>query len=151
MGWSRAIPLAAAFYAAVHFLSRVQSPPVIDWSSGWRVLGEMLAGLASVDRLVPAFGTLFLAGVLLGSTVRWTGAIWMAVGLHASWVIALKLGALLTARVVPPGTTVAPRLEGVLVPGWPPFVLMLLTLILALFPKARVWRALTNSAESLRE
>lgn len=151
IGWSRAIPLAAAFYAAAHFLQRVHSPTVIDWTSGWRVLGEMLAGLASVDRLVPAFGTLFLAGVLLGCTVRWTGAIWMAVGLHASWVIALKLGALFTAVVVPAGTAAVPRLEGVLVPGWPPFLLMSLTSILAFFVKPESWRALTNSALSARE
>lgn len=151
VGWSRALPLAAVFYAAGHFLQRVHSPPVIDWFAGWRVLGEMLGGLVSPDRLVPAFGTLFLAGLLLGCTVQWTGAIWLAVGMHASWVMWLKLGAMFTARVVPDGTVSSPRLEGILVPGWPPFALMSLTLILAVFLKTHRPAAVRSFLKSARE
>lgn len=132
LGWGKAILLSSAVYAALHFLQRVESPAIITWTSGFVVVGRMGQGLVSVERMVPAFGTLCLAGVLLGRSRQRSGGLWEAMGLHASWVVALKLRGALTTSVGGGESVKAFRAEGILVPGWSPFVMMAIAVGMAI-------------------
>lgn len=95
-GWPTAVMVSSLVYAAVHFFDRPASPAVITWTSGWVAVSEMLGGLVRIEKMVPAFLTLFAAGILLSWTLRWTGRLYVAMGLHGAWVFWTKLSGSLT-------------------------------------------------------
>jgi membrane protease YdiL (CAAX protease family) len=96
MGWWPAILLSSAIYSAVHFLERPPAPARVEWWSGLMALSQMLRGIGSVERLVPGFLTLYLAGVLLGVMYWRTGTLFFPMGLHSAWVFCMKLRGWLT-------------------------------------------------------
>jgi len=90
MRWPWALALSSAVYAIVHFMGRPDNPARVEWLSGLRVLPTMLAGMAELHTLVPAFLSLMLAGVILGLAYQWTGDLSASIGIHAGWIFWLK-------------------------------------------------------------
>lgn len=95
-GWPAAAIVSSLVFAAVHFFDRPASPEAVAWTSGWMAVSEMLGGLAKVEKMVPAFLTLFAAGILLSGTFRWSGRLYVAMGLHGAWVFCIKMSGSLT-------------------------------------------------------
>ena len=81
------------FYAAVHFTR----PPIVtdatslDWSSGWRMLAGMLHKFANFTDFADSFITLVVAGLLLSLIRERTGSIVICIGIHAGWVLMIRL------------------------------------------------------------
>jgi len=91
-----AVVLPSLLYSAVHFLRRPEVPDAMTWFSGFETLLGMLRGLGAWDRLVPAFGTLFLLGVLFGLSRSREGSLYFSLGLHAALVFSGKMRGILT-------------------------------------------------------
>lgn len=100
-GTVRAVVVSSLVYALVHFFERPAPPALVTWYSGLDAVAQMLCGLARWDRWVPFFGTLTLAGILLARLYQASGSLWLPMGMHTGWVIALKMRGWLTVR--PPG------------------------------------------------
>ena len=86
-----AIAVSALLFAALHFLNLPSSgkeniPP--HWWSGLSALASLGEGLPAGPLLGWAFGTLFVAGLLLAWLTTRTGSLWASIGLHFSWVFA---------------------------------------------------------------
>ena len=83
----------ALFYAAVHFIR----PPTItdttslDWYSGWTMLAGMLHKFANFAEFADSFITLFVAGLLLSLIRERTGNIVLCIGIHAGWVLIIRI------------------------------------------------------------
>jgi len=90
MHWPLALGLSSLIYAGVHFLQRTQFAGVVEWTSGFVVLGSMLRGFGDVGMVFPGFLNLAVAGALLALAYQWTGALYFSIGLHAGWVFWLK-------------------------------------------------------------
>ncbi|MEW6359575.1 MAG: CPBP family intramembrane glutamic endopeptidase [Planctomycetota bacterium] len=89
-----AAALSSALYSLLHFFEA--DVPVAmggDWLVGFRALAVCFAPLVSDPTIIPAFLGLFLLGMVFAYAVRWTGALYLAIALHASWVFALKTSA----------------------------------------------------------
>jgi membrane protease YdiL (CAAX protease family) len=86
-----AIVSSSVIYSALHFLARVEHTGPVEWSSGFALLPRMLAGMVAPENLAPAGLTLAVAGALLALAYQRTGSLWFAIGLHAGWVLWLKV------------------------------------------------------------
>jgi membrane protease YdiL (CAAX protease family) len=126
MRWPAALAWSSAVYAIVHFMARAANPPQVDWLSGLRVLPTMLAGMAELHTLIPAFLNLTLAGVILGLAYQWTDDLTASVGIHAGWIFWLKFYGFATASV----EGADPWFWGTrkLVDGWLAFVALVVVL-----------------------
>ncbi len=91
--------LSSLIYALLHFFRRPPEPLVVEWWSGLGTLWEMMAGFLEFRALVPNFGNLFLAGVILAIARRRTGDLWFSMGLHCGWVFWIKVYGRLTRPV----------------------------------------------------
>jgi membrane protease YdiL (CAAX protease family) len=98
-GFVLALVVSSSIYALVHFLDRAASPPVVNWSAGFAVLGAMLRGFTEVQALVPGFFNLTLAGCALALAYERTGSLYFSIGLHAGWIWWLKTYGFLTRPV----------------------------------------------------
>lgn len=98
IGWPWAILVSSVIYALVHLFHRPPSPDRVTWWSGWEMVGHMLAGVMVPEAWVPGGMTLVVAGVLLGGWYRAAGSLHGVIGLHAGWVVAAKMRAVLTER-----------------------------------------------------
>lgn len=87
-------PTAAAVsfaYAIVHFLDRsALAVDAVAWNSGFESAMHALDGLAYPPDYWDSFVALFLLGVLF-CWVRERIGLWWCIGLHASWVFAIRL------------------------------------------------------------
>jgi len=90
------VAISSAVYALVHFFSHPPSPAEIHWTSGVELLPTMLSGFVEVERVIPGFFNLTLAGTLLAMAYHYTGNLYFSVGLHAGWIFWLKSYGLLT-------------------------------------------------------
>jgi membrane protease YdiL (CAAX protease family) len=85
--------LTSLFYAVVHFTR----PPLaagslyIDWSSGFVMLSGMLYQFKDFSAIADSFIALFAAGLLLGLVRERTGNLAFCIGIHAGWVLMIKL------------------------------------------------------------
>jgi len=96
-GAATAAFLSSLFYTGLHFL-RPQALPAgqsVGWGSGLQVLATELQALASPAYL-DTFVALFCVGVLLALVRERTGNIAVCIGLHAGWVLVIKLTRTLT-------------------------------------------------------
>jgi membrane protease YdiL (CAAX protease family) len=122
-----ALACSSALYALVHFLSSPRDPVTVDWTSGLRLLPDMLRGLGSLDKMTPGLFNLALAGAILAIGYRRTGNLYFSMGLHAGWIFWVKSFAFLT---VPRGAVQnAFWGSGKLIDGW--LALGILSLVLA--------------------
>ena len=88
-----AIVTTSFIYALVHFLQ-----PTIEfdanslsWSSGFTLLKNSFLSLTQVSTIIDSFIALFLAGVLLAVVRIRSNKIALCMGLHAGWVLAIKI------------------------------------------------------------
>jgi len=108
-----AVVVTTGVYAAVHALrtGRVAGP--VDAGSGFARLAGLFAPLATADAL-PRLVGLALFGLLLAVLRLRSGSLWTAIGVHATWVAAFRVGRLFF--------TLAPVPVWVVGTGWPPLV-----------------------------
>jgi membrane protease YdiL (CAAX protease family) len=87
-----AVISSGLIFAIVHFV-RPPSGDIahVDWLTGFRVLPSCFARFAEPMLLAAGVGTLLLIGVVLGWSVLRTRGLWLAIGLHAGWVMS-KMG-----------------------------------------------------------
>lgn len=85
--------ITALLYAAVHF-TRPPVPPegtIIGWNSGWEMLAGMFHRFEDFAGFADSFTTMFAAGLFLSLTREKTGNIALCMGIHAGWVLTIKL------------------------------------------------------------
>lgn len=90
--------LTAAFYSAVHFIRPAELPAgnELDLASSLAMLAGGLAGLGEVAAIQDSFLALLVAGVFLSMVRERTGNVCWVIGIHAGWVLVVKLTKLLT-------------------------------------------------------
>lgn len=84
--------LTAGFYSIVHFIR----PTALDGAelnvtSSLLMLWGGLQQLLAFGQYADSFLTLFLGGVLLSMTRERTGSIFLAIGIHAGWVMIIRI------------------------------------------------------------
>ena len=91
-GTTVAIALTATLYALVHFLKGDASmvPQQVDWFSGFTLLASIFSRLARPE-IVDSAIALLVGGVLLGLARHATGSIAICIGMHAGWVVVIKI------------------------------------------------------------
>jgi peptidoglycan biosynthesis protein MviN/MurJ (putative lipid II flippase) len=94
--WAAAL-LSASYYAALHFIDPVapRSDQPLDWSTGFEILGSSLANFADPS-IADSLIALISAGVLLALMREYRGHIALAMGIHAGWVLVIKISKKLT-------------------------------------------------------
>lgn len=93
-GMAVGLVVASAFYAIVHYVKvpREFSPDPVTITSGWQALGLAFAPLAEAGTWLDLrLLNLFLVGLLLGMVYLRTGSLWMSIGLHAGFVMMIKM------------------------------------------------------------
>lgn len=95
--WATAT-LSSALYATLHFMRppRMAASDAVDWTTGWQLLAGMFDRFADPLPLADSFAALFAVGVFLSLVRERTGNIALCIGLHAGWVLVIKLTLLLT-------------------------------------------------------
>jgi hypothetical protein len=102
--WVTALLLSSAIYAILHFLESARQVGEVQWYSGLVLLPKMLRGFTDVERVIPGFFNLTLAGAMLALAYQRTGTLYFSIGLHAGWIFWLRVyGTLTDAK---PGTSV---------------------------------------------
>jgi uncharacterized protein len=88
----RAFVGANLFYSVLHFVKPGESyfMDVFDPWAGWRHLAFTFTPFFDPLPLLPGIFGLFLIGVVLSFAFTRTGNLYLAIGLHAGWVFALK-------------------------------------------------------------
>jgi membrane protease YdiL (CAAX protease family) len=96
--WAAAL-ITAFLFALLHFFAKASIPPAeLAWRSGFDVLVRSFAPLGTPARVVDSFLSYFAIGLLLSMTRVLTGNIAVAIGLHAGWVIVLRIMQQVTVR-----------------------------------------------------
>ncbi len=87
------IIVTSIIYALVHFIQPdiELDSNTLNWTSGFMLLKDALPGLADMNQIFDSFIALFLAGVLLSIVRIRTNRIALCIGIHAGWVIAIKV------------------------------------------------------------
>lgn len=89
--WTAAL-LTAPLFAVLHFFAKVRIPPEqVSWRSGFDLLSRSFAPLAHASLVLDSFLSWLLLGLILSLTRVLTGNIAVALGLHAGWVIVLRM------------------------------------------------------------
>lgn len=88
-----AIVVTSLFYALVHFIQPdiELDTNTLNWASGFMLLKEAMPGLTDINHIFDSFIALFLAGILLSMVRLRTNRIALCIGIHAGWVIAIKV------------------------------------------------------------
>jgi len=92
-GMWAAVLLPSLLYAALHFLTTDYDVPprALEWYSGFVSLGYMFEQYAEPVLLIDSFLALVAVGVFLALVRARTGHIAGCIGLHAGWVMVIKL------------------------------------------------------------
>ncbi|MEI6084690.1 MAG: CPBP family intramembrane glutamic endopeptidase [Verrucomicrobiota bacterium] len=93
-GWPvwLALLVTSAIYSALHFLKpKGGTEFAINWLTGFEYLAFVIQNSAQRPGTAIGFVTLLLAGGVLTIALVRTGSLYLSIGLHAGWVIALKL------------------------------------------------------------
>ena len=89
--WSAAL-LTAPLFAILHFFAKVRIPAnEIHWDSGFRLLALSFAPLGQPSMVLDSFLSWVVVGLILSLTRILTGNIAVAIGLHAGWVVVLRV------------------------------------------------------------
>jgi membrane protease YdiL (CAAX protease family) len=89
--WTAAL-LTASLFAILHFFAKARIPPdSIGWGSGFELLRLSFAPLAHPTLVFDSFLSWLLLGLILSLTRVLTGNIAVAIGLHAGWVVVLRM------------------------------------------------------------
>jgi uncharacterized protein len=89
--WTAAL-LTAPLFAVLHFFAKIRIPAEeVGWGSGFDLLARSFAPLADASLVFDSFMSWLLLGLILSLTRVLTGNIAVAIGLHAGWVIILRM------------------------------------------------------------
>ena len=89
--WTAAL-LTAPLFAVLHFFAKVHIPlEEVGWGSGFDLLARSFAPLGHASLVFDSFASWLLLGLILSLTRVLTGNIAVALGLHAGWVIILRM------------------------------------------------------------
>lgn len=89
--WMAAL-LTAPLFAVLHFFAKVRIPAAdIGWGSGFDLLLRSFAPLGHPALVFDSFLSWLLVGSILSLTRVLTGNIAVAIGLHAGWVVVLRM------------------------------------------------------------
>lgn len=100
MPLSVSILLSSLLYAVVHFLRpKYGVEPAVDWLTGFNHVLFALQSLGTQLGTGLGFGTLVLAGGVLAVALVRSGDLYLSIGLHAGWIMALRIYADVTAGV----------------------------------------------------
>jgi membrane protease YdiL (CAAX protease family) len=89
-----AIVTLSFLFAFVHFLEPPAGAAVADpeaGNAGFELLGQILSRFADPLSMVGSFSILVAVGVVLGVARYRTASLWLPIGLHAGWVLALTV------------------------------------------------------------
>jgi membrane protease YdiL (CAAX protease family) len=90
-------PLTAVFttaplFAVLHFFAKARIPPEqVDWGSGFELVLRFFEPLSHPALVFDAFLAWLAVGLILSMTRVITGNIAVAIGLHAGWVMVLRV------------------------------------------------------------
>jgi membrane protease YdiL (CAAX protease family) len=89
--WAAAL-LIAPLFAVVHFFAKARiAPEDVAWGSGFDLLARSFAPLSHPALVFDSFLSWLIVGLILSLTRVLTGNIAVAIGLHAGWVIVLRM------------------------------------------------------------
>jgi membrane protease YdiL (CAAX protease family) len=89
--WTAAL-LTAPLFAVLHFFAKVRIPAEeLGWGSGFDLLARSFAPLSHPALVFDSFLSWLIVGLILSLTRSLTGNIAVAVGLHAGWVVVLRM------------------------------------------------------------
>lgn len=89
--WAAAL-LTAPLFALLHFFAKVRIPPEeVGWGSGFDLIARSFAPLSHPLAVLDSFLAWLIVGLVLSLTRVLTGNIAVAIGLHAGWVIILRM------------------------------------------------------------
>jgi membrane protease YdiL (CAAX protease family) len=91
--------LTAFLFAFLHFFAKAAIPAdELAWRSGFDILGRSFAPLSHPGLVLDSFLSYFAIGIVLSLTRVLTGNIAVAIGLHAGWVVVLRIMQQVTER-----------------------------------------------------
>jgi hypothetical protein len=89
--WTAAL-LTAPLFAALHFFAKARiAPQELHWGSGFDLLLRSFAPLGQPSLVFDSFLSWLAVGLVLSLTRVLTGNIAVAIGLHAGWVVVLRM------------------------------------------------------------
>lgn len=89
--WMAAL-LTAPLFAILHFFAKVRIPAAeVGWGSGFDLLYLSFAPLSHPSLVFDSFLSWLVVGLILSLTRVLTGNIAVAIGLHAGWVVVLRM------------------------------------------------------------
>jgi CAAX protease family protein len=89
--WMAAL-LTAPLFAVIHFFAKARiAPEDIGWGSGFDLLLHSFAPLGMPSLVLDSFLSWLIVGLILSLTRVLTGNVAVAIGLHAGWVIVLRM------------------------------------------------------------
>jgi membrane protease YdiL (CAAX protease family) len=89
--WTAAL-LTAPLFAVVHFFAKARiAPEDVGWGSGFDLLVRSFSPLAQPGLVFDSFLSWLIVGLILSLTRVLTGNIAVAIGLHAGWVVVLRM------------------------------------------------------------
>jgi uncharacterized protein len=89
--WTAAL-LSAPLFAVLHFFAKVRIPAAdLRWGSGFDLLALSFAPLGHPALVFDSFLSWLAVGLILSFTRVLTGNIAVAIGLHAGWVVVLRM------------------------------------------------------------
>jgi membrane protease YdiL (CAAX protease family) len=95
--------VTASLFAILHFFAKASIPTdELAWRSGFDLLARSFAPLENPARVLDSFLAYFAIGLVLSLTRVLTGAIAVAIGLHAGWVLVLRIMQQCTVRTASP-------------------------------------------------
>jgi hypothetical protein len=101
--WTAAL-LTAPLFAILHFFAKVRIPAdQLGWGSGFDLLALSFAPLGHPALVFDSFLSWLTVGLILSLTRVLTGNIAVAIGLHAGWVIVLRMLQQATTSGTAPG------------------------------------------------
>jgi uncharacterized protein len=84
--------LTAPLFAVLHFFAKVRIPAAdVGWGSGFDLLLLSFAPLSHPGLVLDSFLSWWVVGLILSLTRVLTGNIAVAIGLHAGWVVVLRM------------------------------------------------------------
>ena len=101
--WPTAL-LTALLYAALHFMKpAAPAGATFDTTDALQMIGAGLTRIGDFAPIADSFVTLVMAGVFLSMVRETTGSVVWAVGIHAGWVMIIKLAKYLTDPTIVDG------------------------------------------------
>jgi len=92
LGFWSSVLLIAPFYSVVHFIRPTPlAGDTLDIGSSLLMLWGGLQQLAGFASIADSFFTLVLAGILLSMIRERTGSLFLAIGVHAGWVMIIRV------------------------------------------------------------